>query len=622
MRTLTVACTLLAALAAAVTGQQRSGQSAVDLLRPFDSYGHVYDPDNVEAMRPRVMGTRGVVSTGHYLATTAGLEALKAGGNAFDAGVAAAMTLKVTKMGYAGWNGVAPLIAYSADEDIVVTRVGAGTAPRAATLDYFLEHGKTATNTALVPADVDVWLAALDRFGSFSFARASAAALDAAEQGYLMHKMQKWLLDTQTERAMRFPYNVQFWFPNGVGRQRVGDLMVNRDLGRLIKYMVDAERQALAGGGTRSDGLRAARDAFYRGQPARAVAEFLTSHGGILAYDDMAGYAGAWMPSIATRYEGVDVHVPAGWSQGPRLVLALNILRQFDVRSLGFNTSSYIHLLSQAIDLAMSDSHRWIGDPDVIDVPEALYTDAYARLRADLIDMDRAFPDMPPWGDPRAGRAIAADAPTSFTASNSTGPESAFEPLDTSSVNVMDAAGNLFSLTESDSHIVSPMIPGWGFGLGRRMAQFNLNPGLANVVAPGKRPRNTNAPVLVMRGGRPLMGLSTPGADQQLQAILQVLLNVIVWDMSPEHALDQPRFGSDNFPTTGTEVNFTPARLNVEDRIPAHTRDALRNLGHDVRSWGAWNYRTGAVTVTYRPPGDPAMIAAADVRRETVALGF
>ena len=174
---------------------------------------------------------------------------------AADAGVAAAMTLKVTKMGYAGWNGVAPLIAYSADEDIVVTRVGAGTAPRAATLDYFLEHGKTATNTALVPADVDVWLAALDRFGSFSFARASAAALDAAEQGYLMHKMQKWLLDTQTEQAMRFPYNVQFWFPNGVGRQRVGDLMVNRDLGRLIKYMVDAERQALAGGGTRSDGL-------------------------------------------------------------------------------------------------------------------------------------------------------------------------------------------------------------------------------------------------------------------------------------------------------------------------------------------------------------------------------
>ena len=116
------------------------------------------------------------------------------------------------------------------------------------------------------------------------------------------------------------------------------------------------------------------------------------------------------------------------------------------------------------------------------------------------------------------------------------------------------------------------------------MAQFNLDPQLANVMAPGKRPRNTNAPVLVMKDGQPFMGLSTPGADQQLQASLQVLLNVIVWDMPPEHALDQPRFGSQNFPATGTAVNRTPARLNLEARIPAETADALRGLGHDVRS--------------------------------------
>ena len=180
MRTPIVALVLVAigiAVVAVSRRQATAGQRIFDRLRPFDTYGHVYDPDNVEAMRPRVMGTRGVIASGHYLATEAGLEVLKAGGNAFDAGVAAAMTLKVTKMDYAGWNGVAPLIAYSAADQAVVTRIGAGTTPAAATLDYFLDHGKTPTNTALVPADVDVWLAALARYGTISFAEAARSAL-------------------------------------------------------------------------------------------------------------------------------------------------------------------------------------------------------------------------------------------------------------------------------------------------------------------------------------------------------------------------------------------------------------------------------------------------------------
>ena len=156
-------------------GHQAEPAGVFQTIEPFNSYGHVYDANNIEAMRPRVMGTHGVVSTGHYLATLAGVETLKAGGNAFDAGVTAAMVLKVTKMGYAGWTGVAPLILYSAEEDRVITRVGAGTSPAATTLDHFLEHGKTPINTALLPADVDVWLAALERYGIISFTEAAPA---------------------------------------------------------------------------------------------------------------------------------------------------------------------------------------------------------------------------------------------------------------------------------------------------------------------------------------------------------------------------------------------------------------------------------------------------------------
>jgi gamma-glutamyltranspeptidase/glutathione hydrolase len=193
---------------------------------------------------------------------------------------------------------------------------------------------------------------------------------------------------------------------------------------------------------------------------------------------------------------------------------------------------------------------------------------------------------------------------------------------DTTSLNVMDGEGNVFSMTESDGQMANPLIPGWGFGLGRRMGQFNLDPRLANVMAPRKRPRNTNNPALVMKDGKPFMGLSTPGGEQQAQAMLQVFLNVVVWGMSPEQALDQPRLGSYNFPATGSEVNRDPGRLNLEDRIPGETFEALEKMGHDVVSWGLWNWRACALTVTYRDPETGVMMAAGDVRRETHSLGY
>ena len=206
-------------------GRQQVEESGVfETIEPFHSYGHVYDAYSIEAMRPRVMGTHGVISTGHYLATMAGIDAFRAGGNAFDAGVTAAMVLKVTKMGYAGWTGVAPLILYSAEEDRVITRVGAGLSPREATLGHFLQYGKTPINSALLPADVDVWLASLERFGTISFSDAAAPALEVAENGYHLYKMQKWLLEDQVEGVRRFPYNQEFWFQHGEGEQeRTGE---------------------------------------------------------------------------------------------------------------------------------------------------------------------------------------------------------------------------------------------------------------------------------------------------------------------------------------------------------------------------------------------------------------
>ncbi len=628
LRIAVVALMCTPAFALPATQHQASEQQdgVLTTIAPFGSFGHIYDENSIEGMRPRIMGSHGAISTGHYLATTAGLEMLKAGGNAFDAGVTAAMALKVTKMAYAGWTGVAPLILYSAEEDRVVTRVGAGRSPELATLDHFLQHGKTAINTALVPADVDVWLAALDRYGTISFAESARPALEIAEHGYHLYKMQKWLVEEYTENILEFPYNVEFWFQHGARPPKLGDLMVNADLGKLIRYMIAAEETALAGGATRSAGIQAARDAFYKGEPARAVDRYFREQDGLVRYADLADYEGAWMEPVHTDFMGYDVHVGDGWSQGPRMILFLNILENFDLRALGYNTASYIHLVSQAINLGMADSHKYVGDPEVVDIPDNLYSKAYARRRAELIDMHEAFGDMPPWGDPVNMLTVATDSPDDFRAEPSTATEpavgSSLPGLDTTSLNVIDAAGNLFSMTESDGHADTPMIPGWGFGLGGRMGQFNLDPNVANVMAPRKRPRNTNSPVLLMRDGAPFMGLSTPGGDQQMQALLQVILNVVVWGMSPEQALDQPRFGSYNFPPTGSEINRNPAKLRIEDRIPLETAEALRSLGHDVESWGRWNWRACAPTVSYRDPDSGVLIAAGDVRRETTSLAY
>ena len=403
--------------------------------------------------------------------------------------------------------------------------------------------------------------------------------------------------------------------------------MVNKDLGKLIRYMIDAEQKALAEGGDRSEGIKAARDAFYKGEPAKAVDRFFKDHvDGQMTYDDMAGYEGRWDEPLHTRYRGYDVYTCDAWSQGPRFILMLNMLENFDIQVLGYNTAEYIHVISQVINLAMSDSHKYLGDPEFVEIPKALYSKEYAWERVKLIDMEKAFQDMPPWGDPENMKNIHPDSPTSFVETGPVGggedPMTLLNRWDTTSLNVMDGEGNLFSMTESDGHLTTPLIPGWGFGLGNRGGQFNLNPDLANVVAPGKRPRNTNTPFVIMKDGKPFMGLSLAGGDLQAQALMQIFLNVAEWGMTPQQAMDHPRFGSYNFPGTGSEVNRNPGRLNLEGRIPPSTFEALEKLGHKVGNWGFWSYMAGDGTITYRDPETGFIMAAADPRREMYALGY
>jgi gamma-glutamyltranspeptidase/glutathione hydrolase len=612
-----------------VKGTLGSRLGASNSEYPLLTHGVGFQPGNYEAYRPRVMGTHGVIASGHYLATQIGYDIFRAGGNAFDAGVASAMAAKALKMDYAGWVGVGPLVLYSAREHQVITRTGAGTLPALGTFAYFTEHGKTKLDTQLVPADVDVWLAALERYGTMSFEKVAMPTAEMVERGYPLYKMQQYIILADQEGIRRYPYNASFFFQAAPQGYRIGSIMKNPDLGKTIRYMIDAERKALGAGKSRQEAIHAARDAFYTGEPAHAVDKLFRELGGLMRYEDMAHYQGKWMAPLHTTYHGYDVYAPSGWSQAPRLVLALNVLENFDLKSMGYMSADYIHTVSQAIDLAMSDTHKWVGDPDFVKMSENLWSKEYGKLRASLISRTHAFADMPPWGDPVHMLPLSPDSPKAFAppAVTTTGGAGRTQPQteiekDTTSVNAMDAEGNVFSMTISDPQTTTPMVPGWGFGLGSRGTQFNLNPELANVVAPGKRPRNTNAPFVVMKEGRPFLGLSSPGGDEQVQSLLQVFLDIVDWQMPIEHAVDQPRFGSSNFPGTGGEVNRTPGVLFLENRISGSVVKELENRGHVMRSWGSWNYLTGAPTVTYRDPTTGLLVVAADVRREAVALGY
>ncbi len=633
MRTRTrIRAAFLAALVSNVTTSLALGQDVgapEELIAPFESHVTVYDDHNVEPLRPDIFSARGVVASGNYLATLAGIEILKQGGNAFDAGVATAMAVKATTYDIAGWTGVAPLILYSAKEDRVLTRIGAGTAPAKATLENYRAHGKDPAHSCIVPADVDVWTAALERYGTMSFERVAQPVLDIAENGFHLHHRMKYSIDRQQKAIERWPYNAQYWLQNGRGRQRLGSLMINKDLGKLIHYMIAAEKRALANGGTREEGIQAARDAFYKGEPAKAIDRFFAENvDGQMTYDDMTSYQGRWDEPLHTRYRGYDFYTCDAWSQGPRMILMLNMLEQYDLKSMGYNTPRYVHIISQVIDLAMSDSHKYLGDPDFVDIPKELYSTEYARKRIELIDDEKAFQDMPPWGDPARMKNVDPRSPRTFAAPTQEDYPRGFDPMseqirrDTTCLNVMDSQGNVFSMTESDGQLTTPLIPGWGFGLGNRGGQFNLDPALANVVAPGKRPRNTNTPFVVMKDGKPFLGMSLAGADMQAQALLQIFLNVVEWGMTPQQAMDQPRFGSYNFPGTGDEINGGPARLNLEGRVPRATFDALTKMGHKTESWGLWSYIAGDGTITYRDPVTGFLMVAADPRREMYALGY
>jgi gamma-glutamyltranspeptidase/glutathione hydrolase len=573
--------------------------------------------------RPVIAGRHGVVCAGHYLAASAGLHILRRGGNAIDAAVAMGFCSAVLEPHLNGVGGESPILIHHAKSKRVVAVNGQGTAPQAATIEWFRSEGidlipGDGLLAATVPSQVDNWITALAQFGTLSLEAVLSPAIEMARDGFPMYRALSAGIGQHRQRFEdEWPSSAAIYLPGG----RVpgfGEVFRNPDWAQTFELLIDEER-AGAGRG-RVAALEQARNRFYRGDIAEKIAAFCRdtkvldatgqSRAGLLVHEDMAGFHARVEPAVHVDHAGLEVHKCGPWTQGPVFLQQLRLLEGFDLAAMGHNSADYIHTWIECAKLAFADREFYYGDPAFADVPiETLLSSDYARQRRSLIDPRRASHELRP-GD-------AGPRPKRLPETSGAG-----RGHDTTHVCAIDAEGNMMAATPSGGWIPSsPVVPGLGFPLGTRGQMFWLDPEHPDALQPGKRPRTTLTPSLVMKQGRPFMVFGTPGGDGQDQWTNQFFLNVVHFGMNVQEALDAPTFHSDHFPSSFYPRGASPGVMRVEQRIPAAVREQLERRGHDVRVGGPWS--NGRVLGIHYDSESGVIFGGASPRGETgYAMGW
>ena len=573
----------------------------------------------MDAHRPVIMGTRHAIATGHYFASQAGFDILNDGGNAVDAGVAAGLAIGVLQSEFVNVAGIAPIMVRLAETGAVLTIDGVGVWPKSVRPERFIEgnnqHIPEGIQRTLTPGAPGSWLHALERYGTMTFGEVAAAAIRFARDGFPMYpQMARNIADAESA-LRRWPSSVAVYLPND-RPPRVGEIFKQPDLAKTLQYMADEAASQDAEG--REAGIRAAYDAFYKGDIARAITDYHRENGGFLTMEDLAAHRPREEDPIRVPFRGLEVCGSGPWASGPVLTQALAVLDGFDLAGMGHNSPAYIHAVAEAMKLAFADRDRHCGDPAFVDVPlDGLYDPAYIEGRRALIDSEKAWPELPPAGDPRTG-APTAEGGHLFAPSLNPEPPAG----DTSAVCVVDRQGNAFVATPSDIPRDTPVIPGTGVCPSSRGSQSWAVEGHAAELAPGKRSRLSSNPMMALKDGAPYMVWATPGSDVQPQATLQVFLNHTVFGMDIQEAIEAPRFATYSFPGSFEPHDYYPGRLNLEARIPRETGDALAAVGHKVEWWPDWIFRAGGVCGIQIDPETGLRSAGGDPRRPSYALGW
>ncbi|HSA82013.1 MAG TPA: gamma-glutamyltransferase family protein [Geminicoccaceae bacterium] len=598
--------------------------------------------------RPEILGTFGVVTSTHWLATATGMAILEKGGNAFDAAVAAGFALQVVEPHLNGPGGDLPIILYSAAQDRIQVICGQGTAPQAATIEAFRALGLDLVPgagllAAVVPGAFDAWLLMLRDHGTLPIRELLAPAIGFARRGYPVVPGISAAIERVRELFVAdWPTSAAVYLPGGAA-PAPGSLFRNQGLAdSYARILAEAE----GAGGDRERQIEAARRAWYQGFVAQAIERFCREqelidtsgqrHRGLLRADDLAGWRASVEEPLRYDYHGYTLCKAGPWSQAPVALQQLALLKGFDLSGLAPESPEFVHHVVECAKLAFADREAFYGDPDFVEVPmTTLLSEGYNETRRTLIG-ERASHELRPGRIEGYGGAVPLRPRGSGEDVAHAGPAGRFagvgEPTrapvedpalagrgDTCHVDVIDRHGNMVSATPSGGWLQSsPVIPELGFCLGTRGQMFWLEEGHPASLAPGKRPRTTLSPSLALRDGEPYLAFGTPGGDQQDQWSLHVFLRHVHFGMNLQEAIDAPAFHTEHAPSSFYPREARPGHLALEGRFPTATVVELRRSGHKIEVVDDWSL--GRVTAAARD--DDVLKAAANPRlMQNYAIG-
>ncbi|MBY5745642.1 gamma-glutamyltransferase family protein [Rhizobium leguminosarum] len=587
--------------------------------------------------RPEILGTFGVVTSTHWIASAVGMSILEKGGNAFDAAVATGFVLQIVEPHLCGPGGDMPAVIYSKKKDKVEVICAQGPAPAGATIEHYTAEGLSLIPgdgllATVIPGSFDGWMLMLRDYGSMSVRDVLEPAIYYAEHGHpMLPRVSATIKGLAAFFEKEWPTSYETWLPGGSVPEAHANVR-NPVLAETWKRVI-AEAELKSG---REAQVQAARDAFYRGFVAEKIDNYLKTaevmdasgnrHKGVLTANDMANWSATIEEPLTYDYHGWTIAKIGPWGQGPVFLQTLSILKGFDLAAMDPAGADFVHIVVEAMKLAFADREIYYGDPNFSEIPIAhLLSEAYAAERRKLVGADASFnlrPGIVPGFEAQHDltmKMLGADSKTGAV----------YEPTmahlsekrgDTVHIDVIDRDGNMVSVTPSGGWLQSsPTVPGLGFCLNSRAQMFWLKSGLPTSLAPGKRPRTTLTPSLGLYEGRPTLAFGTPGGDQQEQWQLSFFLRYINHKLNLQAAIDQPLFHTSHFPGSFYPRTREPGSLMAEANFGPEVLDALRSKGHKLTVADPWTI--GRLTAARRDADGLLRAAATPRLMQAYAIG-
>ncbi len=552
----------------------------------------------VSTQKPPLHGKHWMAITGKPLAATAGAMIFSKGGNAIDASCAM-LAATCTMWDVLSWGGETQALIYNPKTKKVIAINALGVAPTGATPNYFKDKGmkyppQYGALAAVTPGTAGGLMTMLAEYGTMSLKEVLTPAMQMAE-GYPIEAQTANSIEREKERIKAWPYSKKVFLTH-LGETReapvAGEIFVQTDLLKTLQKLVDTETLALKNGKSRKDAIYEAYNRFYKGDIAAEYARSCQEQGGLITKEDLAQWKVKIEEPLSTNYKGIEVYKLQQWTQGPVMLQTLNILENFDLKSMGYNSTRYIHTLYQSMNLAFADRDFYYGDPAF--APEepmkGLLSKDYAKDRSKLIDPNKNNPKIGP-GDPypyqgeinpfqntlKSFGSVDFDIKKPLT-------EQYFQDFTagTTSIEAADKEGWVVSITPSGGWVPACIAGTTGIGMSQRMQSFVLdekeNP--FNVVAPGKRPRVTLTPTLALKDGKPFLSFAKQAGDEQDQLLIQFFLNMVEFNMTVQEACEAPSFITNQMYSSFGDHEKENGSLILNNQMPAWVRKDLGQMGY------------------------------------------